>query len=293
MAADRIITCTNAKGYSMSFTEQGFTPFLLAKANGIYDAENTIFSTNNTMLDGAEYQGSVMATRNITLILKDKKPFADNRDKISVLFDKGSLGTLTVEDEGHKRSIEYYVESITSTATPDVRYTTISLLCPNPHFYDPYTTKVGIMTMQSCFEFIHEFKAEGEEFSFINEELIRNIVNNSAEDNIGLTITFMSTSTTVNPSITKVETNETLKVGTETKPFELHAGDKLVISTIIGSKNVYLIHDGVSTDINEYLSYDSSFMSLNRGNNNFGLDADDGKGYLIAEIAYRYSYARA
>ena len=293
MAADRIITCTNAKGYSMSFTEQGFTPFLLAKANGIYDAENTIFSTNNTMLDGAEYQGSVMATRNITLILKDKKPFADNRDKISVLFDKSSLGTLTVGDEGHKRSIEYYVESITSTATPEVRYTTISLLCPNPHFYDPYYTRAYIANMQSNFEFPHEFKTEGEEFSYINNDMIKTITNNSAEDNIGLTIIITTTLSVVNPSITKIESNETIQIGTENKPITLHVGDKLIISTIVGSKNVSFIHDGVETDINEYLSDDSVFFSLSRGDNNFGINADSGKDYMIAEIIYKYSYARA
>ena len=289
MAADRIITCENVDGVSLTFSETGFNPFLLAKASGIYDANNSIYTSNNTMIDGAEYQGSVMSTRNIVLTIKDKKPFADNRDILSVLFDKKAPGLLTVFDEDHERQIEYYVESISATAKPDVRTTTVSLLCPNPYFYDPYETRQAIMDIQPGFEFPHEFIEDGEEFSWFNPSRIINMINDSADDEMGLTITVTCIDDVVDPAVVKIDTNEQLALS----GFTLHPGDTLIFTTTIGHKNVQLIHDGVATDINQYLTDDSVFYQLTRGENHFGIIADTGRDYMITYIACRYKYLRA
>jgi hypothetical protein len=293
MAENRTIICENANGNKMAFDERGFNPFLLVKATGIYDVSNNIHMSNNTMIDGAEYQGTVMQARNIVLVLKDVVNFAQNRDEISVLFAKDSIGKLTVKDEGHERQIEYYVESITSTATPDVRLTTISLMCPNPFFYDTSDTSVLIANIVSVFEFPHAFLEAGEEFSYISDERIKIIENDTAENNVGLTIIFTCSGIVKNPVITKVETMEKLSVGDEEKPFEVLTGDGLVFTTTTGNKNVRLTRDGVTTDINEYLTYDSRFFQLSRGKNTFGYGAEENPDYLSIVIAYRYKYARA
>lgn len=286
--AERIIKCENADGVSMTFTERGFEPYLLVKASGIYDANNTIYQSNNTMMDGAEYQGSTMQPRNIVLTLKEIDDFANNRDQISVLFDKGLLGTLTVFEEDHERQIEYYVESISTTATPKVRLTTISLICPDPYFYDPYETTRWILDVQPNFEWPHEFVESGEEFSFVNNNLIGEIINETADDKVGLTMVLTALGSVTNPSIVKIQTQEKLKV-TKTLAY----GDSIIFTTTIGSKNAYFVSNGVTEEINHLLTDDSVFFQLTRGVNDFGVDADSGKSYLSAKISCGYKYLRA
>ena len=293
MAGERVIKCVNSDGIEMTFNEREFNPFLLAKANGIYDANINVSTANNTMIDGAVYQGSIASTRNIVLILKDLDNFAQNREQLDVLFAKGNLGVLTVYDNEHERQIEYYTESITSTATPDVRLTTISLIFPNPNFYDTFDTRVFISDMMEMFEFPHEFVSDGEEFSYINTDRIATVVNDTADNDVGLTIAVTTTGTITNPSVTKVETNETLAVGYTGKTFTMTAGDVLVFTTTKGNKNVTFTHDGTTTDINEYLTDSSSFFQLTRGVNTFGYNADSNPETISIVISYRFKYMRA
>jgi hypothetical protein len=200
----------------------------------------------------------------------------------------GLLGTLTVFEEDHERQIEYYVESITTTATPNVRLTTVSLICPDPHFYDPYETVRWILEIQPKFEFPHEFTENGEEFSVINEELISEIDNETADNKVGLTMVLTALGSVTNPSIVKIQTNEKLKV-TKTLAY----GDSVIFTTTIGSKNAYLVSNGVVEEINHLLTDDSVFFQLTRGINDFGVDADSGKSNLSAKISCRYKYLRA
>lgn len=293
--AERFIKIVNKDKVSLTVNEYDWEPFLLAKAAGIYDTENTIYVANNTLVDGAEYQGSVTNAKNIVLVLKEKNPdkFAENRDLINTIFDRGSLGILTVYEDDHERQIEFYTESITTTATPKVRLTSISLVCPTAFFTDTFDSIIHISNVMPNFEWEHEFFEKGEEFSYYNLNRIKVIENNTAENNIGLTIMITCTASVVNPSVTKVETGETLKIGDENNPFTLHAGERLLISTVTGKKNVQLVKNGVTQDINQYLTDASSFFQLTRGQNSFGYDADENPDYITVTMTYRYKYQRA
>ena len=289
MFGNRKITCTNEDRVEISFTETEFTPFLLAKAAGIYDTNNTVTTTTYNVMDGAAYQGSVTKPRNIVLTLIDKEPFDANRDLIDVVFERGKLGHLVVEDDSHTRGIIYYTESVTSTATPGKRFTTISLLCPDPFFHDEHDTHVYIANLVPVFEFIHEFY-ESEELGYFNDERIGTIVNETAETAIGLTMKMKAWGTVVNPVITKIETQEHIALGTQADPFTMHFGDYVIIQTTTGSKNIFDEH---GNSVNQYLTEGSTFFQLNRGVNSIGYSADSGEDYISVDVAYNYRYMRA
>lgn len=294
LPAERVIKCKNLKdNTSITFTEKGFTPFILAKADGIYDVTNNVSMSDNTMIDGAIYQGAIAKKRNIVLTLKDIDNYDENRELIDRVFAGGVLGALTVYDGEHEREIEYYVESISSTAKVTSRLTTISLLCPDPHFYDPYSNVLKISEIMDCFEFPHCFIEAGEEFSFMNMNRIGEIQNNEAEEFTGLTILVKARGTVVDPVITKIESQESLKIGYTNKTFTMMAGDVVSITTHTGNKNIQCTRSGLTTDINEYLSEDSVFFQLTRGVNSIGYDADSGSQYLELIISYRSRFMRA
>ena len=96
-----------------------------------------------------------------------------------------------------------------------------------------------------------------------------------------------------NPSVTSVESNQRITVGTSSKPLNLVAGDRVIITTYDADKQVYLVHEGNTTKINQYLSEDSYFIQLEKGKNSIGYSAAAGVDNMIIRITYKIRYASA
>ena len=171
---ERIITCKNTDGVKMTFRETSMDdPFILVKADGIYDAEYDVATSKNTLMPGSTYLGTNATEKYIVLTLKDRSNFAADRDLLDELFKEGDEGTLIVSDEHHLRQISYYVEKLYSDAIHDVRHHTISLKCPDPRFYATGDAIVRIGDINKAWEFPHNFLAVGEEFGFRSTKRIR------------------------------------------------------------------------------------------------------------------------
>lgn len=294
MASNRIIRCINEDGFFLDFTESGFGPFLLTDVEGMYDTKNKMYISENTMIDGAVYQGSVAEYRNIILHLADIGGYPENRDTLNRLFKEKSVGTLIFrESDANPRKIEYYVESTTSTGEDPYRDHEISLICPDPFFYDVEGNSEAMASWVSDFVFPFASPSTGFTFGHQSNELIKTIQNDIAEDNIGVTITLTCMGAVTNPSITHIETGDSITIGHSGKPFEIVSGDVVVITTATGNKHVTLTHSGVTSEVNHYLTEDSVFVQLMRGSNSFGFDADSGINNLSISIDYTFKYARA
>ena len=295
----RSVKCTNkTTGNSITFGEEGFTPFFLATADGLYQSENNVYISDNTMTDGGTYQGSVAKVRNIVLYVMENPQSKDfvynqgNRDLLYSLFRKDEEGTLVYTENGEARKIDYYSEGV-KRANKGSRLFAISLICQNPKFKDNIDHTVSMANWVDGFEFIHEFVEEGEEFAYRSAVRLVNIVNDIAANNIGLTITIRATSNVTNPSITHVETEKSINVGSTAKPFSMVRGDTLIITTGINNKHIRLTRGGVTTEVNEYMTENSDFIQLMFGDNNIAYDASEGEEYMVVDIKYAYEYEGA
>lgn len=291
----RKIKCENqTTNIALEFGETAFTPFFLKAVDGLYSTDNTVYISQNTMTDGGTYQGSIANVRNIVLTIIDN-PQTDfrynqhNRDLLYSLFKKGEEGVLYYTENDVTRKIGYFVESI-SRAETGAKPFTISLKCPNPAFTDVSENHVSMADWLDEFEFIHEFVEEGEELGMRSAERLVNIVNDVAKNNIGLTITITATGNVTNPYITRVESGESIEIGSTSNPFEMTRGQVVVITTGLNNKHVKLVSGGVTTEINQYLTEDSQFIQLMFGNNNIAYGADNGQEYMVVEISYSYEY---
>ena len=296
LAANRVVTFTNSDGVSITFNEQEFSPYILASVKDLYTMEYNVYTSQNTMVDGATYQGSVAKQRNLIVTVKDlvESGFARNRGLLDEVFKPNSKGTMQIEDINAKpKIIDYYVEKMTSTANHDVRTHVISLICPDPFFYAKNDAVVNIAEWNGAFEFQHEFLDEKEEFGWRSQVRMRTIENLNSNDNIGMDITVTCVGAVTNPSITIVETQEKIKFGSQASPFVLYTGDVLRITTGTGNKHVFLTRNGVTSEINYLMTEDSKFIQLKRGTNTIGYDADAGADYLVLRIKYRLVYPRA
>lgn len=291
MNPNRSIRCQNNDGISMTFGNS-FAPFLLEDAVGVYGADAKVVTSENTMIDGSTYQSSIMRMRNIVLTLRDK-PTDDHqlmRSKLYEIFKFKQLGTLTAIENDVERQIQYYVEYVHSDAVKRARVYTISLLCPSPFFEDINDNVVEMGSWEDAFTFPHTFTSAGETFGNRIIALLQTIENTSAAENTGLEFVVDAIGSATNPVFTLVETNEHIQVGTTSNPFTMERGDRLVITTGVANKHVWFTHEGVTTEINNRITGDSTFLQLQRGLNTFGYNADSGATNLIVTIIYRFLY---
>ena len=294
MASNRIIRCINEDGFFLDFTERGFGPFLLTDADGLYESKNTVYVSENSMIDGATYQGSVAKYRDIELTLTDIGDYVANRNALNRLFKEKSKGTLIFwEGDASPRKIDYYVEKFNSSGEDPFREHEISLICPDPFFYDIDGSEEAMASWVSAFTFPFSSTSAGFVFGYQSNEKIKTIQNDIAEDNIGVTITITCMGNVTNPSITHIETGDRISIGHAGKPFEIVTGDVVTITTATGNKHVTLTHDGQTSEVNHYLTEDSIFVQLMRGSNSFGFNADSGLNNMSISIAYTFKYARA
>ena len=188
------------------------------------------------------------------------------------------------------RVIDYKVEGIDIDEAGVVRNFSISLLCPDPFFRDLEDISVSMASWTGLFEWPHEFLEEKEPFAERTAEVLKEIENDSAADNIGITVTLEAEGPVINPAVYHAESGEFIKIGNEVRSFSINAGDVVIITTETNNKAVYLVRDGVKQEINEYLDEDSDFIQLQHGTNTIRYTADAGEDYLNVTVSYRFRY---
>lgn len=292
----RSITCINSETEkSITIEENSFAPLFLAGLEGVYLTDNEVAISENTMSDGGTYQGSRANTRNIVITAIDQPNNVYNqstRDLIYTVFRKGERGTFIYrEDDVEPRKIDYYVEKV-EREDGGKRIFTISLICPDPAFSDLYETQEYMANWKGMFEFIHEWIEEGEELGVRMLERLVTIINDSAAKEIGITAVIEVMGTVKNPSLSRVESNEIIQIGSASNPFYLYAGDELVITTHKNNKHVKVKRDGSDeyVEVNEYLTEDSEFFSLLWGINTIAYDADENPEYMVVTLYYSFKY---
>lgn len=278
------ILCSNEDNVQVSF-DYLFAPFFLVSCDGVTSVSNNVVLSENTMIDGSTYQGSTTTRRNIVITAQMDGNYRENRDLLYKAFKPKSTGTFSYIEDDEIRVIDYKVESVEVGEKGVVRNIVISLICPDPFFKALEDTVIEMAAWESLFEFEHEFLDEGEAFAERAAEIIKEIENDSAATNIGVTITFEAEGNVLNPAIYHIESGDFVKINTS-----MNAGDVIIITTETNNKSVYQIIDGVKTEINERLDEDSEFMQLSHGKNTLKYDADSGIDYLNVTVSYRFRY---
>ena len=279
------ITCTNEKGNEVYF-DYNFSPFFLLDVDGLYGVENSIDMQSNTSMDGATYQGTNTKEKNIVITAQMCNDYQKNRDTLYKCFRPKTKGILVHEENGVKRQIEYYTESIDIGEKGVVRDITISLLAPMPFFTDEDYTIEHMATWTAGFEFEHEFVEETpEELGYRTMELIKEINNISTTDTTGMVIDLRAQGIVKNPAVRNITTGQFIKINTTMQP-----NDVIRIITENEKKDVFLIREDVKTSINGYIDEDSHFIQLRAGENVMQYEATQGKEYLNVKISYKRSY---
>lgn len=289
------VECINqVTGNSAIFERLHLSPFMLKSIDGVSSFKNSVTTEDHTMTDGAEYLGSVQEKRNIVITGKMLGDELIQKDQLYEVFNRGDLGKIIVTDSnGTQRSAEYYTESVDADGDGLIAKTfSISLICPDPAFYDLVDTIYSMSNWLHNFEFVHQFKSDREEFGSQSKVKLVNILYRSGIPT-GITIELSTIGVVKNPVITNSLTGQHIKVGSDTLPFILNAGEKLVITTADGNKHLYKESNEKRVEVNQYLTEDSEFIQLTYGENPIAYDADSGVEFLTVDITYKQKYRGA
>lgn len=290
MSADRKIICKNEDDVEVTFDYDDESAFFLESVDGVMSVTNKVTTSENTTVDGSTYQGSITQQRNIVITAHISKKHVYYRNLLYKCFKPKTNGQLTYSEEDERRIIDYRVESIEIDEKGVVRNAVISLICPDPFFKDEEDTIVTMAGWEARFEFPHCFIAEKEPFGERVAEIIKEIDNDSAADNIGIEILIEAMGAVTNPAIYHTEQEEYIKIGTDNNPLSISRGQKIRITTGTNEKAVYLIDGEEETEINEYLDEGSDFIQLVHGKNTFTYAAAAGRDYMNVTITYRFRY---
>lgn len=274
---------------------------LIKSIEGLGPAKATINAKEIATSDGALFNSARVSSRNIVITLGFlfNPTVEDMRQLTYKYFPIKKRLTILIETDNRIAETYGYVE----TNEPDIfqkeETTQISIICPDSYFYSagPDGNNVTVFSgIEAAFE-----------FPFSNESLTENLIemgyirysqeqtvryNGDAE--IGVIITIHALGEVKNITIYNTGTRGTMQIDTDKieqiTGSGIKNGDDIIISTVKKDKYIYLLRDGVYTNILNALDKNSEWFQLAKGDNIFAYTAEEGATNLQFKIENRTLY---
>lgn len=261
---------TNSQGESIEFSNR--PPFLLSKIEGLGDVGVEVQLQKSPFQDGSTHIDSLLQERFIALEIcilgNSREDISIKRELLSGVLNPKLKGMLVYDNGRITRSIEAICEHVPKFLMDKgntYQICLINLICPSPFWQDINPTNVKLEDFVANFSFPFSFPV-----SFATRGDSRVLIN-SGHVPTPVKVTFVGES--INPKITKVNTGEFIKVN-RTIP----AGYSLVMTTDFNNKTVIIVApDGIETNAIGYIDLDSSFFSLDVGENQLNFITDGGQ----------------
>lgn len=287
---EKVICRNSATGRTMTF-EYGNTVFLEG-VDDIGAAKFSIATSKDTGVDGEAVEGESQDARHPVIRAKVLSDYDTIRDQLDAVFQEGVDGTMEVyREDGTRRVATYRPEGWELPFHGVIRDLTVNLLCADPKFYDPEEEYTTMASWRSMLRFPLVFHSP-----FIISEHVANLlatITNPSSTAQALRIVFTATGEVTNPFLTDVNRQETLQIGTPNKPFILHNGETITVTTSLSNMHIMLTSRGVETEITNKAVWPIAWLKLQPGENLFRYGAASGEQSLQVQIWHRQSYGGA
>lgn len=295
------ITVTNYRGDSlkMELTRPQDSGFIIEKVTGLGPGKANINTSEVSTNDGAIYNSARVPSRNIVISVKYlfKETIEEARQTSYKYFPLKRKVTLLIETDNRMAEIEGYVESNDPDIFSQEEGSDISIICPNPFFYDALsTTETSFSGIVPAFEFPFSNESLTEpllEFSVI-EDVTDRVIDYKGDAEVGVTISIQARGEAGDITIYNVDTAETMVVYNNLVESLTGSGivdgDEIIICTVRGQKSAKLIRQGKTTNILNCIGRDADWFQLAKGPNTFAYDAVTGRNNLRVIITNRIIY---
>lgn len=243
--------------------------YAVYKVTGLQPPAVAINSSSNATTDGSTVNSVRVGTRNIVVYLTLEGDVESSRIELYKYFPLKKRITLYFKNGSRDVCIEGYVEIIECDPFTKKQIAQVSILCPQPYFKAVDDLISYFSEITPLLEFPFSLTAEGAEFSSINSNIRKSIINTGDVES-GLIIDLTAVGEVVNPAIYDTFKRTFIKLR-----FTMQSGDRIVINTNTGAKAITLYRGGTSFNIMGYMTPDSTWLTLGAGDNVFTYGADD------------------
>lgn len=294
------LTVINPKGkkLKLNLRKPDESGLIVQSIDGLGPPKATINVTELATNDGGLHNSSRAQTRNIVigLMMMFAPTIEDARQKTYEYFPIKEQVSLLVETDNRLVEAVGFVESNEPDIFSKQETTQISIVCPDPYFYDVQKSENVFAGVRPKFEFPFEND------SVIEKLLIMGEITQDTRANLiykgdvatGVTITIRARGDAKNVTLYNVVTRESMRINTDKieeltgAPFQ--QGDEIIINTTKGARNVQLLRRGVYTNIFSARDKDSDWFQVSVGDNIFNFIAEEGTENLTVTFSYRNAY---
>lgn len=267
--------------------------------DGLGPPKATINSSEVATMDGGIFNSARVSQRNIVLTLgmMFNPIIEDSRLLTYKYFPIKKPVHLEIETDRRNAECDGYVESNSPTIFSQNEQTQVSIICPDPFFYEKGQGELAFAGVHPVFE-----------FPFSNESLTENLIefgdihddNRATLDYRGdvdtgvLIIIHAMAETAENITIWNTITRERIRIDTnkikQITGITFSQGDDIEINTKVGNKYIHLVHDGKRYNIISCINKDADWFQITTGYNTFTFLADEGVSNLKVTFYYRNAY---
>lgn len=296
----KTITAENPKGEKLvlELSNPEPTGLYVKSVEGLGPGKSTINVNEIMSSDGGVFSSARVSSRNIILTLGMMfcPLIEDARHKTYQYFQLKKKVKLTIETDYRTSYIEGYVESNEPDIFSEEETAQISIICPNPWFYDIGGSRSAFSGVENLFE-----------FPFSNESLTENQIvfgdirqgtvvglRYDGDVDTGVLMRIRFTDIMDKMTIYNVDTSESMTLNLslikDITGGALTTHDEIEISTFTGSKYINLVRDGERKNIFSVLDRFTSWFKLSKGINQFAFTASGHEEAVIVEFTYKNMY---
>ena len=244
--------------------------YIVYKIEGLQPPSVNVNVSDNATSDGSTFNSARVESRNIVMYVALKGIVENSRINLYKYFPLKKKIKLYYKNDTRDVYIEGYVELIECDLFSASEVAQISLICPQPYFKAVDEVVNYFSEISSYFSFPFSTPKSGIELSAITTNIRKSIIY-AGDIESGMIIKLYAIGTVVNPVIYDVFNRTYIKLNCT-----MEVNDEIIINTYKGEKSITLVRNGESSNVMGYMAADSTWLTLQSGDNLFTYDADSG-----------------
>lgn len=258
--------------------------YTVYKVDGLTPPAATVNSSANTTIDGSTINSVRVENRNIVIYLTIEGEVEKNRINLYKYFPLKKNVTIYYKNDSRDVYTNGVVDTIECDLFANKQVAQISIICPNPYFKSVENNITEFSTINSAFEFPFDIDEGGMVFSDITPPARKTVIN-EGDIETGVIINLFASGNVSMPIIYDV-----IKQTFIALDVDMVNGDKIEINTNVGEKKITLTRDGVTTKILGNMRPNSTWFTLEAGDNVFTYECADGIENLQVTFTNRVLY---
>lgn len=265
---------------------------------GLGPTQADIQSSEVATIDGGIFNNARQTQRNIVItFLPLFHPTVEtSRLAIYKYFPVKKKIRMVFKTEHRHAETVGYVESISPNIFSSQETIQVSVICPDPNFYELGTSKTLFSGVEAKFTFPFSNDSLTDSLIVLGDIKLdtRAVLDYIGDSDTGINITIHAIGDAENITIWNNITREKMAIDTDKiyRRFNIRfgKGDDILISTVKGDKYVELLHDGTYYNVVSCINKDADWFQLTNGDNIYTFTAEAGEQNLLVTFNYRNAY---